>query len=128
MIRAFLSVVAAVVLAAGPAQAQSYPARPIRIAVPFSPGGPTDMISRIIGQRMQSILGQTIFVENRLGAGGTIGTRAVVAADPDGYTLLVGNTATLVIRAGSPAEFAGFLCQEREKWGSVARHANIKVE
>jgi tripartite-type tricarboxylate transporter receptor subunit TctC len=97
MIRAFLSVVAAVVLAAGPAQAQSYPARPIRIVVPFSPGGPTDMISRIIGQRMQSILGQTIFVENRLGAGGTIGTRAVVAADPDGYTLLVGNTATLVI-------------------------------
>jgi tripartite-type tricarboxylate transporter receptor subunit TctC len=97
MIRPFLSVVAAVVLAAGPAQVQSYLARPIRIVVPFSPGGPTDMISRIIGQRMQSILGQTIFVENRLGAGGTIGTRAVVAADPDGYTLLVGNTATLVI-------------------------------
>jgi tripartite-type tricarboxylate transporter receptor subunit TctC len=76
MIQAFLSVVAAVVLAAGAAQAQSYPARPIRIVVPFSPGGPTDMISRIIGQRMQSILGQTIVVENRLGAGGTIGTRS----------------------------------------------------
>jgi tripartite-type tricarboxylate transporter receptor subunit TctC len=97
MIRAFLSVVAAVALAAGAAPAQSYPARPIRIVVPFSPGGPTDMISRIIGQRMQSILGQTIFVENRLGAGGTIGTRAVVAADPDGYTPLVGNTAAPVI-------------------------------
>jgi tripartite-type tricarboxylate transporter receptor subunit TctC len=97
MIQASLSVVAAVVYAAGAAQAQSYPARPIRLVVPFSPGGPTDVISRIIGQRMQSILGQTIFVENRLGAGGTIGTRAVVAADPDGYTLLVGNTATLVI-------------------------------
>jgi tripartite-type tricarboxylate transporter receptor subunit TctC len=97
MIRAFLSVVAAVALAAGAAPAQCYPARPIRIVVPFAPGRPTDMISRIIGQRMQSILGQTIFVGNRLGAGGTIGTRAVVAADPDGYTLLLGNTATLVI-------------------------------
>jgi tripartite-type tricarboxylate transporter receptor subunit TctC len=95
--RTVLVVVAAFAFAGSAAQAQSYPARPIRIVVPFSPGGPTDMISRIIGQRMQSILGQSIIVENKLGAGGTIGARAVIAAEADGYTLLVGNTATLVI-------------------------------
>jgi len=91
------AMVVAGVVASGAAQAQTYPARPIRIVVPFSPGGPTDMISRIIGQKMQSILGQSIIVENKLGAGGAIGARAVVAADADGYTLLVGNTATLVV-------------------------------
>jgi tripartite-type tricarboxylate transporter receptor subunit TctC len=97
MNRAPLLVLAALVLTAAPAHTQSYPERPIRIVVPFSPGGPTDLISRIIGQKMQAALGQTLFVENRLGAGGIIGARVVVAADPDGYTLLVGNTATLVI-------------------------------
>ena len=95
--RAVLGTVVAAVLAGAVAQAETYPARPIRIVVPFPPGGPTDLISRIVGQRLQSILGQTVFVENKLGAGGTIGARAVVAADADGYTLLIGNTATLVI-------------------------------
>ncbi|HLH94417.1 MAG TPA: tripartite tricarboxylate transporter substrate binding protein [Xanthobacteraceae bacterium] len=97
MSRRLLRIMVALALAAGAARAQSYPERPIRIIVPFSPGGPTDLISRIIGQKLQSALGQSVFVENRLGAGGIIGSRVVVAADPDGYTLLVGNTATLVI-------------------------------
>ena len=97
MKRFLLHIVAALALTTGAAHAQAYPERPIRIVVPFSPGGPTDLISRIIGQKLQSVLGQSVFVENRLGAGGIIGARVVVAADPDGYTLLVGNTATLVI-------------------------------
>ena len=79
------------------AAAQDFPTAPIRIIVPFSAGGPTDVISRLIAQRMGPILGGTIVVENRLGAGGVIGARAVLAAPADGHTLLVGNTATLAI-------------------------------
>jgi tripartite-type tricarboxylate transporter receptor subunit TctC len=92
-----LLALAALLLLALPAVAQTYPSRPIRIIVPFSAGGLTDVISRIIGQRMGAILGGTVVVENRLGAGGVIGARAVINADADGYTLLVGNTATLAI-------------------------------
>jgi tripartite-type tricarboxylate transporter receptor subunit TctC len=79
------------------AAAQSYPTQPIKIIVPFSPGGPTDVLSRLVGQRMQAMLSVPVVVENRLGAGGVIGARAVISAEPDGYTLLVGNTATLAI-------------------------------
>ena len=79
------------------ASAQTYPNKPIRIVVGFAPGGPADVMARLIGQRMTSILGQSIVVDNRPGAGGTIGARAVAESDPDGYTLLLGNTSTLII-------------------------------
>ena len=79
------------------ASAQSYPTKPIRIVVGFAAGGPADVMARLIGQRLGTILGQTIVVDNRPGAGGTIGARSVAEADPDGYTLLLGNTSTLVI-------------------------------
>jgi tripartite-type tricarboxylate transporter receptor subunit TctC len=84
-------------LTAGPASAQGYPSRPIRMLVGFSPGGPADVMARLIGQRMAVSLGQPIVVENRPGAGGTIAARAVADSEPDGYTLLLGNTSTLVI-------------------------------
>jgi tripartite-type tricarboxylate transporter receptor subunit TctC len=80
-----------------PASAQTYPTKPIRIVVGFAPGGPADVMARLVGQRMSMILGQSIIVDNRPGAGGTIGARAVAESDPDGYTLLLGNTSTLVI-------------------------------
>src|SRR5258708_2228494 len=83
---------AACVLGAS-AQAQSaadkYPDRPIRIIVPYPPGGSVDVLGRVIAQRMQENWGQTVIVENRPGAGTMIGTAAVAKADPDGYTLLV---------------------------------------
>jgi tripartite-type tricarboxylate transporter receptor subunit TctC len=79
------------------ASAQTYPARPIRMLVGFSPGGPADVMARLIGQRLYASLGQPIVVENRPGAGGTIAARAVAESDPDGYTLLLGNTSTLII-------------------------------
>ena len=79
------------------AAAQTYPARPIRMLVGFAPGGPADVMARLIGQRMNALLGQPIVVENRPGAGGTIAARAVAESEPDGYTLLLGNTSTLVI-------------------------------
>jgi len=74
----------------GLAHAQAYPGRePIKIIVPFPPGGPTDGMARIISERLGTVLGQSIVIENRGGAGGGIGGKFVAAADPDGYTLLM---------------------------------------
>jgi len=71
----------------GQAWAQAYPARPVRVIVPFGPGGGTDIVARLIGQWLTDRLGQSFVVENRPGAGGNLGTEAVVRAPPDGYTL-----------------------------------------
>jgi tripartite-type tricarboxylate transporter receptor subunit TctC len=79
------------------AVAQNYPAKPIRLVVPFAPGGPADVIGRIIGQQLDIILGQSLVVENRGGAGGTIGARLAAMADPDGYTVMFANTSTMSI-------------------------------
>jgi tripartite-type tricarboxylate transporter receptor subunit TctC len=83
-------------VAAGPAAAQNYPAKPIRLIVPFAPGGINDTVARPVAERMGSVLG-TIVVENRSGAGGVIGATAAARADADGYTMLVGSAATHVI-------------------------------
>jgi tripartite-type tricarboxylate transporter receptor subunit TctC len=79
------------------AAADDYPNRPITLVVPFPPGGSTTIVARIIGDKLAEALGQQIVVDNRGGAGGTIGTRAVAKSAPDGYTLLLGYTGTLAI-------------------------------
>ncbi len=77
-------------MAAAPAHAQNYPSRPIKVIVPFPPGGPTDGMARIISDRLGVLLGQSIVVENRGGgAGGSVGAKTVASADPDGYTILM---------------------------------------
>jgi len=78
------------------AGAQTYPDRLIKIVVPQAPGGPTDLLARVTAQRLQARLGQNVIAENRGGAGGIIAAKAVMGADPDGYTLLLGNTSVLV--------------------------------
>lgn len=101
--RVFLSAIAAIALgaaAAGSLRAQSYPDRLIKIVVPYPAGGPTDVMARLIAQWLSSRLGQSVIVDNRAGAGGTIGAKAVASEEPDGYTLLLANLGALAI---SPA-------------------------
>jgi len=82
---------------APPAGAQTYPSRPIRLIVSYPPGGTGDIVGRIVANRLAAELGQSIVVENRPGAGGTIGARDVVNAEPDGYTLTVGQTPEIAV-------------------------------
>jgi len=101
--RAFAPAIAAATLATGlalatlPAWPQTYPSRPIHLIVNFPPGGTGDIVGRIIANQLAIELGQSIVVENRSGAGGTIGARDVVNAVPDGYTLTVGQTPEIAV-------------------------------
>jgi tripartite-type tricarboxylate transporter receptor subunit TctC len=90
----FAAGAAALPVLARVARAQTYPARTVTIILPFAAGGSTDVTARIIGQYMSRVLGQQFIVENVTGAGGTIGSTRAMRARPDGYTVLMGSTAT----------------------------------
>ena len=87
---------AAVPFIAGTAKAQAYPARPVRVIVPFSPGGPTDIFARIVAGNLSRSLGQQFYVENQPGAGGNLGMGAGARAVSDGYTIMVVSTSYIV--------------------------------
>ncbi len=91
------------VLAAGPLAAQIYPNRVIKMVVPFPPGGPIDTMARLVAHEMSTRLRQEVVVENRPGAGSTLGAKAVASAEPDGYTLLFGSSGSLAV---APALYA----------------------
>jgi tripartite-type tricarboxylate transporter receptor subunit TctC len=82
---------------AQPAQAQPFPGRPVHLVVAYAPGGTGDIVARLISDKLAAALGQSVVVENRPGASGAIGTQSVVSAAPDGYTLLIGQTAEVAI-------------------------------
>ena len=93
----FGALIMAVVAGAPEACAQNYPERLIRIVVPFTAGGPVDVVARLVAQHMARSFKQNVIVENRVGGGGVIGAKAVANAEPDGYTLLFGNVSTLAV-------------------------------
>jgi tripartite-type tricarboxylate transporter receptor subunit TctC len=101
-----LAALAAVTTAVGAAEKAAekpYPTKPIRLIVAFPPGGSTDIIARLVGQRLSEALGQQVIVDNRGGAGGTVGTEMAARSAPDGYTLTMGTTSTHVI---APAAYS----------------------
>src|SRR2546426_3327071 len=103
--------------ALGPASGQSYPDRPIKLIVPFPPGGPIDTMGRLVAQHLSSSLGQQVVIDNRPGEGSTIGTKAVASAEADGYTLLFGSSGSLAV---APALYANFDVDPRKAFAPVA--------
>jgi tripartite-type tricarboxylate transporter receptor subunit TctC len=97
-----LAIALATAIGAGTAFAQTYPDRPVKMIVPFAPAGPTDVIARIVADKLSTSLGKQFYVENRPGAGGNTGTAAVAQSPADGYTLLVASTGLVV----NPSLFA----------------------
>src|SRR4051812_1354903 len=89
MFRAFRTALLGLAVSCGAAAAQDYPTQTIKLIVPFTAGGPVDALSRVVAQHLQTRIGQNVIVENRSGGGTSIGAKAVAAAAPDGYTLLV---------------------------------------
>ena len=92
-----IALAALCLLAAPLALAQAYPAKPVKLIVPFPPGGPTDIVGRFVATKLSEALGQQVVVENRAGAGGTVGSEVASQAPADGYTLLYGSTSTLAM-------------------------------
>lgn len=93
-LRSMLGAAGALLLAALPASAQTFPDRPITMVVPFAAGGSTDIVARLVAAKMAEGLGQQVIVENRAGAGGNVGAAAVAKGKPDGYLILMGTVAT----------------------------------
>ena len=93
----FIAVAGTILIAGGVSAAADYPARPVTLVVPYPPGGGVDAMARVVAAKLSDALHQQFIVDNRAGAGGTIGTRAVAQAAPDGYTLLLGHTGTISI-------------------------------
>jgi len=102
----------AVLAVPGESPAQGYPNKPVKIVVPFAPGGNLDVTARLVAESMAKTLGQPFVVENRAGAGGALGSEAVAKSPPDGYTLVAGTTATTIVSPllikNAPYELASF--------------------
>jgi tripartite-type tricarboxylate transporter receptor subunit TctC len=135
MARTFRILAIAIGLLAGAANAQPYPDRPVRIIVPQGPGGPTDLLARVIAQRLHAAYGQSMIVENRGGAGGVIAAKAVGSADPDGHTLFMGNTSVLVLvpilsrSAGyDPAKLFTPIARVAESYQVLVVHPSLPVK
>src|SRR5262245_8153463 len=123
---AVAALVAALVTPVVGARAQDYPSKPITLIVPFTPGGSTSVIARAISDKLSDALKQPIVIDNRGGAGSTIGARAVAKSAPDGYTILLGTNATLTI-ALSLTKNAGYERRDLASIGFVGAVPNVVV-
>jgi len=127
MVRSLLlaaALAAAVLGGVRPAPAQNYPARSITLVVPFPPGGGVDAMARIVAEKLSLALKQNVVVDNRAGAGGNLGTRAVAKAEPDGYTLLLGHTGTISI---NPSLYANAGYDPRRDFAPIGLIASMPV-
>ena len=121
--QAILSALAAAA-APGAASAQAYPDRPIRIVVPYVPGGTTDLLARMLGERLSRDLGQPVVVENRSGAGGGVGSELAARAAPDGYTLLFGNLGPIAL---NPTLYARLPYDPEKDFAPIGRVADFPL-
>jgi tripartite-type tricarboxylate transporter receptor subunit TctC len=115
------AIIAACIGVADMARAQTYPNRPIRLVVPFPAGGPLDVMGRLLAQQLSASVGQVI-VDNRPGAGATLGGRAVATAEPDGYTLLLGSAASLAI---GPALYKNIGYEPLKSFAPIAMFSSV---
>lgn len=114
-----------VAFAQADAQAQDYPSRPITLIVPFAAGGSTDVIARVVGEAMHRALGQPVIIENRAGAGGSLGTAAIAKAAPDGYTIGMGTASTLAINPAAYKNLPFDVQKDLAPIGNIAVVPNI---
>ena len=126
MKRIAASLVLGMLALVAPATAQdAYPSRPITMIVPFAPGGSTDAIGRIVAEGLRQALGQVVVVENRAGAGGSIGTAAIAQAEPDGYTIGIGTASTLAINPATYKNLSFDVLKDLVPIGGIAEVPNI---
>jgi tripartite-type tricarboxylate transporter receptor subunit TctC len=117
--------IALLLLAPYAAMAESYPSRPITLIVPFTPGGSSSTAARSVADKMSETLGQELIIENRPGAGGTVGTRAAAKAAPDGYTILLATNATLAIAPSLSGNLGYDPRRDFEPIGLIAATPNV---
>ena len=109
------------------AHAQGYPSRPVTLVVPFPPGGSTDILARLLGHQLSEEFGQSVIVENRGGAGGSIASEAVARSKPDGHTLMMGHIGTLAVNVGLYSKLGYDPVRSFAPITTVARVANVLV-
>src|SRR5437764_15361331 len=117
----------AAVWASSPQARADYPNRPVTLIVAFTPGGPSDLLSRILGKKLEQLLGQPFVIENRPGAGGNIAAEGAAHAAPDGYTLLMGNNSILATNASLYKKVAFDPEKDFEPIALIGSQANILV-
>src|SRR5258707_4500146 len=110
-----------------PAKAQEWPQRPVTIVVPFAPGGSADLLGRILQQHMQAKIGSPFVIENKSGAGGSIGTGFVAKAPADGHTLLIGTASTMAINAFLFSKLAFDVTRDFQPISPLVRFPNLLI-
>jgi tripartite-type tricarboxylate transporter receptor subunit TctC len=125
----WVAALVAVALLGGPADlaAQSYPSRPIRIIIPFPPGGAADVVARVLGQRINELHGQPLVLDNRPGAGGNLGAELAAHAQPDGYTLLMAPTSVYAVGASLYQKLTYDLVRDFAPVSMVANNPHVLV-
>jgi tripartite-type tricarboxylate transporter receptor subunit TctC len=124
---AFVACFTAILAVTAPAEALEWPQRPVTIVVPFAPGGSADLLARILQQHMQAKIGVPFVVENKSGAGGSIGTGFVAKAPADGYTLLIGTASTMAINAFLYSKLSYDVTRDFQPISPLVRFPNLLV-